>query len=169
MNIMPTEDDFVIGNYDADLNPRTNQSNPDLEKIKDLENKNSELNDKYIRLYADFDNYKKRVLRDKEEIILNTKKKMLESIIELDDDISIAIKNTKDESSREGLNLILNKVSKFLKSNGAEEIDTEIYNPDLHDVITVIETGEEKVLEVLSKGWTIDGKPFKYPKVVLSK
>ena len=56
-----------------------------------------------------------------------------------------------------------------MKSNGAEEIDTEIYNPDLHDVITVIETGEEKVLEVLSKGWTIDGKPFKYPKVVLSK
>lgn len=169
MNIMPTEDDFVIGNYDADLNPRTNQLNPELEKIQELENKSSELNDKYIRLYADFDNYKKRVLRDKEEIILNTKKKMLESIIELDDDISIAIKNTKDESSREGLNLILNKVSKFLKSNGAEEIDTEIYNPDLHDVITVIETGEEKVLEVLSKGWTIDGKPFKYPKVVLSK
>ena len=149
------EDNFVIGN--------------DLEKIKELENKNSELNDKYIRLYADFDNYKKRVMKDKEEIVLNTKKRMLESIIELDDDISIAIKNTKDESSREGLNLILNKVSKFLKSNGAEEIDTEIYNPDLHDVITVIETGEEKVLEVLSKGWTIDGKPFKYPKVVLSK
>jgi molecular chaperone GrpE (heat shock protein) len=59
MNIMPTEDDFVIGNYDADLNPRTNQSNPDLEKIKDLENKNSELNDKYIRLYADLTIIKK--------------------------------------------------------------------------------------------------------------
>ena len=76
------EDNFVIGN--------------DLEKIKELENKNSELNDKYIRLYADFDNYKKRVMKDKEEIVLNTKKRMLESIIELDDDISIAIKNTKD-------------------------------------------------------------------------
>lgn len=166
---MITENDFVIGNYDADLNPIKNQSNPDLEKIQELENKTTELNDKYIRLYADFDNYKKRVLKDKEEIILNTKKRMLESIIELDDDISLAIKNTKDESSLEGLKLILNKVSKFLKSNGAEEIDTTNYNPDLHDVITVLETGEEKILEVISKGWTIDGKPFKYPKVVLSK
>jgi len=166
---MPTEDDFVIGNYDADLNPITNQSNPDLEKIQELKNENTELNDKYIRLYADFDNYKKRVMKDKEEIVLNTKKRMLESIIELDDDISLAIKNTNDKSSLEGLNLILNKVSKFLKSNGAEEIDTTKYDPDLHDVITVLETGEEKIIDVISKGWTIDGKPFKYPKIVLSK
>jgi len=69
----------------------------------------------------------------------------------------------------EGLNIILSKVTNFLKSQGIEEIQTEKYDSDLHEVISVIETGEEKIVDVVSKGYTIDGKPFRYPKIVLSK
>ena len=122
--------------------------------------------DSYVRLYAEFENFKKRVQKEKNELILNTKIKTLNSILDLDSDLSIARKSIPDS---EGLNIILNKVSTFLKNQGIEEIQTEIYDADLHEVISVLETGEEKIIDVISKGYTIDGKPFRYPKIILSK
>ena len=65
--------------------------------------------------------------------------------------------------------MILNKVHTFLKSQGIEEIQTESYDSDLHEVVSVLETGEEKVIDVVSKGYSINGKPFRYPKIILSK
>jgi molecular chaperone GrpE len=122
--------------------------------------------DSYVRLYAEFENFKKRVQKEKSELILNTKIKTLNSILDLDSDLSIARKSISDS---EGLNIILNKVSTFLKNEGIEEIQTETYDSDLHEVISVLETGEEKIIDVISKGYTIDGKPFRYPKIILSK
>ncbi len=119
--------------------------------------------DSYVRLYAEFENFKKRVQKEKSELILNTKIKTLNSILDLDSDLSIARKSISDS---EGLNIILNKVSTFLKNEGIEEIQTETYDSDLHEVISVLETGEEKIIDVISKGYTIDGKPFRYPKII---
>jgi molecular chaperone GrpE len=122
--------------------------------------------DSYVRLYAEFENFKKRVQKEKSELILNTKIKTLNSILDLDSDLSIARKSISDS---EGLNIILNKVSTFLKNEGIEEIQTETYDSDLHEVISILDTGEEKIIDVVSKGYTIDGKPFRYPKIILSK
>ena len=69
----------------------------------------------------------------------------------------------------EGLNLILNKVHTSLKSQGIEEIQTDEYDSDLHEVISIIETGESKIIDIVSKGYKINGKPFRYPKIILSK
>ena len=69
----------------------------------------------------------------------------------------------------EGLNLILDKVSKYLKLQGIEEIQTDEYDSDLHEVISIIETGESKIIDIVSKGYKINGKPFRYPKIILSK
>jgi molecular chaperone GrpE len=120
----------------------------------------------YVRLYAEFENYKKRVQKEKNELMIQTKTRVLNSILDLDTDLFIAKKSMEDS---EGLNIILSKVTNFLKSQGIEEIQTEKYDSDLHEVISVIETGEEKIVDVVSKGYTIDGKPFRYPKIVLSK
>ena len=63
----------------------------------------------------------------------------------------------------------MDKMNKILKSNGIETIQTDEYNPDLHEVIQVIETGEEKIHDVVSKGYRLGDKIIKYPKIVLSK
>ena len=134
-----------------------------------LEEKLNQSEDKYIRLYAEFENYKRRVLKDKEEIRFNTKVSMITPILDMDNDISIAIKNIKDETTREGVQLIANKLESFLKSQGIETIQTKTYDEDLHEVISVVETGQSKVLDVISKGYMMNGKPLRHPKIVLSK
>jgi molecular chaperone GrpE len=91
---------------------------------------------------------------------------MLNSILDLDNDLHIAKKSIGES---EGINIILNKLNNFLKNQGVEEIQTEKYDSDLHEVVSMLETGEEKIIDVVSKGYTINGKPFRYPKVILSK
>ena len=87
----------------------------------------------------------------------------------MDSEIELAIKNIKDEVAKEGVSLIAGKVQKFLKSHGIETIQTEEYDEDLHEVISVLEIGESKILDVASKGYMLNGKPFRFPKIILGK
>ena len=137
--------------------------------IDELNKKLEEANSKYMLLYADFENYKKRVQKDKEELKNNTKVSMITSILDMDNDIALAIKNIKEEGAREGVQLIANKIETFLKGQGIEPIQTNTYDEDLHEVISIIPIGEKKVVDVVSKGYTIDGKPFRYPKIILGE
>ena len=132
-----------------------------------VEQKLQESQDKYLLLYADFENYKRRVQKDKEELVLNTKTKMLSSILDMDNDISIALKSM--DKVDEGVLLIAHKLDTFLKSQGIETIQTEVYDEDLHEVISVIPSDEQKVVDVVSKGYSLNGKPFRYPKIVLGR
>jgi molecular chaperone GrpE len=134
-----------------------------------LEEQLKESEDKYVRLYSDFDNYKRRVIKEKEEIKNNTKVSMITSILDMDNDIALAIKNIKDESAREGVQLIANKIETFLKKQGIEPIQTETYDRDLHEVISILPIGESKIIDVVNKGYTLDGKPFRYPKIILGE
>lgn len=134
-----------------------------------LEKQLEEANSKYLLLYADFENYKKRAAREKEDLRNSVKANMLSSILDLDSDIAIALKNIKDDSAREGVELIAGKVEKFLKSQGIESIQTDEYDSDLHEVVTVLPIGEKKIVDVISKGYSIDGKPFRYPKIILGE
>lgn len=156
----------LLKNY---LNLITNMEEQKNEEIVEVtvEQKLQESEDKYLRLYADFENYKRRVQKDKEELVLNTKTKMLSSILDMDNDISIALKSM--DKVDEGVILIANKLDTFLKSQGIESIQTEVYDEDLHEVISVIPAGEQKVVDVVSKGYSLNGKPFRYPKIVLGK
>jgi molecular chaperone GrpE len=122
--------------------------------------------DSYLRLYADFENYKKRTNKEKEDLVTNTKVKLLQSILDMENDLSFALKSQSDNS---GINLIMSKLTNFLKSQGIEEIQTTEYDSELHEVITVIPGEEGKIIDVVSKGWTLGGKPFRYPKIILGK
>ena len=147
---------------DVTIEKPIKKSSKSKKNIEEME----EWKDKYYRLYADFDNYKRRAQKEKEDLILDTKTKSLSTILDLDNDLYIAKKNMPDS---EGLNLILNKVHTFLKSQGIEEIQTDEYDSDLHEVNSIIETGESKIIDIVSKGYKINGKPFRYPKIILSK
>jgi molecular chaperone GrpE len=134
-------------------------------KIEPIEGSPELMDDRVLSIAAEFENYKKRVQKEKEELITNTKVKMLTSILDMDNDLSIALKNIEDE----GVKLIANKLTNFLKSQGIEEIQTEEYDQDLHEVISVLEVGESKIIDVIGKGYTLNGKPFRYPKIILGK
>lgn len=150
-------------------NNQVTEETNELTPLEELSEKLAQSEDKYVRLYAEFDNYKRRTMKDKEELVVNTKVKMLSSILDMDNDLSIAIKSVKSEEAKEGLNLITQKLDNFLKSQGVEIIQTENYDDELHEVISVMEIGETKVIDVISKGYSLNGKPFRYPKIILGK
>jgi len=140
-----------------------------IENEQTLVEKLAEAEDKYVRLYAEFENYKRRVQKEKEEIKFNAKVGMVTPILDMDNDVAIAIKNIKDESAREGVQLIAQKLENFLKSQGIETIQTETYDDELHEVISVVPTGKTEVIDVVSKGYMLNGKPFRHPKIVIGK
>ena len=134
-----------------------------LEEVNQIK---TDLNDKYLRLFAEFDNYKRRVAKEKDDLRVNTKTMMLTAILDLDSDLSIAVKSSKDQ---DGLKLIMSKLEKFLNNQGVESIQTDTYDADLHEVISVLEIGEEKIVDVVTKGYKLNDKPFRFPKIILGK
>ena len=150
-------------------NNQVTEETNELTPLEELSEKLAKSEDKYVRLYAEFDNYKRRTMKDKEELVVNTKVKMLSSILDMDNDLSIAIKSVKSEEAKEGLSLINQKLDNFLKSQGVEIIQTETYDDEIHEVISVMEIGESKIIDVISKGYSLNGKPFRYPKIILGK
>lgn len=156
------------------------------ENIESIKSENKQLEDlkleleeserKYLLLYADFENYKKRTLKEREELKQSVKAETLSSIMEIDNEISIAFKMESNSIIKESLNIFINKLSNFLKSNGVEEVQTDEYDPSVHDVIHVIE--DEKsvneqsmpiIIDVASKGYKLNDKIIKYPKIIISK
>jgi molecular chaperone GrpE len=134
--------------------------------VETLVDDNIDYKDNYIRLYAEFENYKKRIQKEKQDLIVKTKVDSINSVLDLYNDLHFAKKLISDS---EGIDIIINKFSNFLKSQGVEEIQTEVYDSDIHEVISVLETGENKIIDVVSKGYMINGKPFRYPKIILGK
>lgn len=142
------------------------------ETISKLKQERDDNNDKYVRLYAEFENYKKRSLKDKEDAVESTKIRTLNGVLDLDNDLKYAkveISKIDNETLKSGLNLILDKVSKFIIQQGIQEIQTDTYDSDLHEVISVLPIGEDKIVEVLAKGYTLNGKVIRYPKIILGK
>lgn len=144
-------------------------NNETTEIVENLENLNELdlLNDKFLRKSAEFENYKKRVQKEKEELVLSTKTKMLSAVLDMDSDLTLAIKSMNNVDK--GLLLIAKKLETFLKNQGVETIQTETYDDELHEVISVIPTGKPGVVDVVSKGYSLNGKPFRHPKIVISQ
>jgi molecular chaperone GrpE len=161
-----------IGDLQTEQESEIIEVNSEIEKTEflftkeDFNNLKKESEEKYLRLMAEFENYKKRVSKEKEDLRINTKTQMLTAILDIDSDLAIAKKNIELD---EGINLILEKITSFLRNQGVETIQTETYDSDLHEVISVLEIGEEKIIDVISKGYSISGKPFRYPKIILGK
>jgi molecular chaperone GrpE len=135
-------------------------------RLVETEKMFGEMDAKYKLLYADFENYKKRAAKEKEELRNSVKASMLSSLLDIDSDLSLAVRSIKDESAKEGMQIIMGKLETFLKGHGVEAIQTEEYDEDLHEVISMMGEGKS-VIDVISKGYTIGGKPFRYPKVIL--
>ncbi|MBQ0102834.1 MAG: nucleotide exchange factor GrpE [Prevotellaceae bacterium] len=139
----------------------------------------AELKDKNLRQIAEFDNYRKRVLKEKADLILNGGEKVLTDILPIIDDLERAEqsmdKMTDVNAVKEGVTLIIDKFMKFMKSQGVEQIDTKEKDFDVnyHEAITMIPAPvpemKGKVIDCINKGYTLNGKVIRYSKVVVGE
>ena len=133
----------------------------------------------YLFLMAEFDNYRKRVTREKAEIIKNGAEKVLAGLLPIVDDFERGLKASKDadsaDSVREGMELIYNKLIKFLESNGVKAMDStgKDFDPELHEAIASIPAPSEdlkgKVIDTTQTGYTLNDKVLRHAKVAVGK
>lgn len=138
-----------------------------------------EQKDKYLRLSAEFDNYRKRTMKEKAELILNGGEKSLSSILPVVDDFERAIKTmetaTDVQAVKEGVELIYNKFMATLAQNGVKVIETkdQPLNTDYHEAIAVIpapsEAQKSKILDCVQTGYTLNDKVLRHAKVVVGE
>lgn len=138
-----------------------------------------EQKDKYLRLSAEFDNFRKRTVKEKAELILNGGEKSLRSILPVVDDFERAIKNmetsTDVKALKEGIELIYNKFLATLAQNGVKVIETENQplDTDYHEAIAVIPAPSEaqkgKILDCVQTGYTMNDKVLRHAKVVVGE
>ena len=151
-----------------------------LEKeLEDAQAVIEEQKDKYLRLSAEFDNYRKRTMKEKAELILNGGEKSISSILPVIDDFERAIKTmetAKDvKAVKEGVELIYNKFMAVIAQNGVKVIETkdQPLDTDYHEAIAVIPAPSEeqkgKILDCVQTGYTLNDKVIRHAKVVVGE
>jgi molecular chaperone GrpE len=169
--------------------PKAGQSEPETvareeaDKRKDEDRvmleKLAEMQDKYLRLSAEFDNYRKRTLKEKMDISKYAGEEIMKDILPIIDDFDRALKHMESspdcEGIKEGIDLIYNKFIDYLKRQGIKEIESlnEVFNVDIHDAAAKVQVEEEerkgKVVEVLLKGYYLKDKVLRHSKVVIGE
>ena len=148
-------------------------------EIEKLKAEKAELNDRFLRLFSEFDNYKKRVSKEKLDLISTASEKVIVSILPIIDDFERAIaaneKADNIDSIKEGFNLIYNKLLQMMKRFDVEEIQAkgEDFNTDFHEAVTHFPAQKEedkgKVIDVTEKGYKLKDKVIRYAKVVVGQ
>ena len=148
-------------------------------KIEELSLKVSELNDRYLRLTAEYDNYRKRTLKERMELMKSAGEGMLKGILPVVDDFDRAIAHLGEASDldavKEGIDLIHNKFQEYLKQNGVSEIEAKEkdFDTDLHEAITKIPAPTDemkgKVIDCVEKGYMLNDKIMRFAKVVVGE
>lgn len=145
-------------------------------KLADLEAKLAEANDKYLRLYSEFDNFRKRNAKEKVELIKTAGEEFFKAILPVIDDFERAMKASENATDiaavSEGVNLIYNKFKNTLKQKGLEEMEStgKQFDADIMEAITSIPAPSEdlkgKVVDEIEKGYSLNGKVIRFAKVV---
>ena len=138
--------------------------------------KYAELNDKYLRLFSEFDNFRKRTAKEKLDLTVTASENVIKDILPVLDDFERALQNMEkngNEADLQGVTLIFNKLKDTLKKKGLEEIDAmdAEFNTDEHEALTLIPAPDEskkgKVLDVIQKGYKLNGKVIRFARVVV--
>ena len=149
------------------------------ERIAQLEAAIEKEKKEYLFLMADFENYRRRTLQEKQDLIKNGGQKVLEGILPVVDDIERAIDAINQggdlDSLKEGVNLIHNKLISYLKSNNVEAIEStgELFDTDVHEAVTTFPAPSEdqkgRVIDTVLKGYKLNDKVLRHAKVVVGQ
>lgn len=144
-------------------------------KVQEMGEKLAEMNDKYLRLYSEYENYRKRTTTEKADLIINGSKDMIKAILPVVDDMERALSAMTDaDSAKEGVQLIYNKLMNILSQKGLKPIEAkgEKFDENLHEAVTQFPAAEEGqkglVVDVVEKGYFLNDKVLRYAKVVVA-
>lgn len=150
-----------------------------IDPVTQLENQLAELKDQYLRKVAEFDNYRKRTLKEKTELVLNGGEKVITSILPILDDFERAEDNihkaTDLDALKEGVELIFQKLLKVLEAQGLKKIETHEadFNTDFHEAIAMVPAANEeqkgKVVDCVQTGYTLNDKVIRHAKVAIGQ
>jgi molecular chaperone GrpE len=159
-------------------NVETSEDN-ETSLIEKLEEEKKDLNDKYLRLFSDFDNYRKRTAKEKIENFKTAGVAVIKDLLTVVDDFDRAIDNNKVaddiDAVKEGFGLIHNKFSSILKAKGLQEVEAkgDVFDVDKHEAITQIPAPTEdlkgKVVDVIEKGYALNETIIRFPKVIVGQ
>lgn len=154
---------------ETDLSAKVNELQGEVEKEKK----------EYLFLMAEFDNFRKRTLKEKSELIKNAAESVFKGLLPIVDDFERAIKaseNSDDSNSlKEGMELIYKKLKKYMEQNGVKEMDPEDrdFDADKHEAISAVPVPDDaqkgKILDTVEKGYTINDKVLRHAKVVVGQ
>jgi len=149
------------------------------EEIKELNEKLQDIQDKHIRLQAEFDNFRRRTMKEKIDLIKSGGESVLVNILPVIDDFERALDSLKDvpddDAGKQGTALIYTKFEEFLKQNNVKEIDAlhQDFDVDLHEALTKIPAPKKKligkVVDVIQKGYLLNEKVIRFAKVVIGE
>jgi molecular chaperone GrpE len=174
-----TENEEMNINADADVPGNTHVSKPEAEDVmQKLQAELDEQKDKYLRLFAEFDNFKRRNAKEKIELIQTAGKDVIISLLEVMDDCDRAEKQLAESddiaAQKEGVQLVFNKLRNTLQARGLtamESINAD-FDVEKHEAITEIDVPEKqkgKVVDVVEKGYYLNNKIIRFAKVVVGK
>ena len=151
--------------------------NQATEEVNEWEKKYKDLNDSHLRLMADFDNYRKRTIKEKADLIKNAGERIITDFLPIVDNFERALESMKTaedvDAVRQGVELIYNQVMSMLKSNGVAVIETENapFDTEFHEAITTIPAPtpelKDKIVDCTTKGYTMNEKVIRHSKVVV--
>jgi molecular chaperone GrpE len=156
--------------------PEPEKKEAQVDPTKKLQDELAEAKDKYVRLYAEFDNFRRRSAKEKLDMIQSANEQLLKSMLSVTDDFERAEKSFKDKNDKEseGFFLIQNKFKKILEQYNVKAMEfgkETSFNPDLHEAITQIPAPDEKlkgkIMDVVEKGYLLNDKVIRFAKVVV--
>lgn len=172
------EEKVTEQNEVADIQEETNlvEENEALNEESKLAGELKEAKEKYLRLYADFENFRRRTAKEKLDLIQNASESVILDVLPIIDDFERAnqsFENATDiQALKEGVDLIFAKLIKMVASKGVKEIEAKDadFDVEFHECITQFAAGEDKkgkVIDVVEKGYTLNEKVIRYAKVVV--
>lgn len=163
--------------------PEMNNSEENVEQgyaaTEELTNKLNESNDKYARLFAEFDNYKKRTAKEKIDLMQSAGKDVILKLLPVVDDFDRSLSFMKDvpadDPMKQGIDLVYHKLKKTMEQLGVKEIDVigQPFDPEFQEAITLIPAPtpdlKDKVIDVIEKGYTLNDNVIRFAKVVVGQ
>lgn len=168
----------INADENMDGNQHLNEPVAQDSETESLKEQVAQLNDKYLRQAAEFDNFRRRTAKERMELIQTAGKDVITDLLDVLDDSERAQKGLESSSDiaqiKEGVNLVFNKLRNTLAAKGLKPMDVvgADFNPDLHEAITEIEAGEDqkgKVVAEVQKGYYLNDKIIRFAKVVVGK
>ena len=169
----------VSDDVETKSNDDSQESEPDLTQEEKLKQEVEIQKDKYLRLFAEFENYKRRTSKERLDLFKTASQELMQAMLPVLDDFDRALKEIKksdDKNLIQGVELISNKFRETLKSKGLEPMavkEGDAFDADIHEAVTQIPAPDKslkgKIVDVVEKGYTLGEKIIRFPKVVTGK